>query len=367
MTVVVRTGNDALDFISSLSFMTGWKALMQNCAWATACQHPDFIIPWYQIYKDRGSAVVVTEQDEDGAVIGIFPLALINGRKRLVGAGMVEAEYQCWVERPENDNRFIRKAIDAVRKAFPKATLHLRYISGGVPMDWIGSLASGNFYRLQKHARPLLDLSAPETAARLENRRYRAKINKLKKMGELTFERVENHQVFVASFDEVCAKYDSRQKEKNFVAPFQEDPLKGKFYMELHRRGILHATKLTAGDKLVAFHAGLISRNWLHLGINVQSSEFEKQSPGTIHLLMLSALLYKENFCMLDLTPGGDEYKETFATKHDVVFELFLFPGYFSFLENKIKLYTKDWTKTLFKRLNIRPALLQHIGARLGR
>lgn len=367
MTVMVRTGNEALDFISSQAFLEGWEAVLHDCTWSTACQHPDFIIPWYQIYRDRCCPVVVTEQDDDGAVIGILPLALVDGEKRLVGAGMVEAEYQCWVERPSQGNQFIRKAIEAIRTAFPKATLHLRYINVGAPVDWIGSLASDHFYRLQKHVRPLMKLSGPEIAERLNSKKNRTKINKLKRSGALTFERVKDHQAFLASFDDICAKYDTRQKEKNFVAPFQDDPLKGKFYKELHKRGILHATLLHVGNQIAAFHAGLISRDWLHLGINGQSSEFGEQSPGKIHLLMLGAFLHKEDFLMLDLTPGGDDYKEMFATQHDTVYEFFLFPGYLSFIRSEIKLSTRAWAKSLFKRLHIRRPSLQQVRARFVR
>jgi CelD/BcsL family acetyltransferase involved in cellulose biosynthesis len=367
MTVVVRTGNEALAFISSQIFLKGWDAVLQDCTWSTACQHPDFIIPWYQIYKDRCCPVVVTEQDHDGSVSGFLPLALIDGEKRLVGAGMVEAEYQCWVERPGNGNRFIRKAIDAIRTSFPKATLHLRYINVGTPVDWIGSLESRCFYRLQKHVRPLMKLSGPDIVARLNSKKNRTKINKLKRSGTLSFERVKDHQAFLASFDDICTKYDSRQKEKNSVAPFQDDPLKGRFYKELHKRGILHTTLLNVGNQIAAFHVGLISRNWLHLGINGQSSEFGEQSPGKIHLLMLGAFLHEEDFLMLDLTPGGDDYKETLATQHDTVYEFFLFPGYLSFAKSQIKLSTRAWAKSLFRRLNIPPSLLRQVKARFVR
>lgn len=364
MTIVVRMGDEALAHISSPGFLIAWKALLQACGWSTACQHPDFIIPWYEIYKERCVPVVVTEEDNNGSIIGLLPLALTDNKKLLVGAGMVEAEYQCWVERPENSNQFIREAIDAIREEFPNTMLHLRYINVGAPLDWIGSLKSGYFYRLQKHIRPLMKLSGPEIAERLNSKKNRAKINKLKKSGEVSFERVKDHHLFLTSFDDICAKYDSRQKEKNFVEPFQDDPLKGKLYIELHKRGILHATLLKVGSHVAAFHAGLISRDWLHYGVNGHSSDFDEQSPGKIHLLMLGAFLHNENFSMLDLTPGGDEYKEMFATQYDTVFEFYLFPGCLSFLNSQVKLSTRSWAKSLFRRLNIRPALLRQWSAR---
>lgn len=212
-----------------------------------------------------------------------------------------------------------------------------------------------------------MKLGGPEFAQRLGSKTNQGKINKLKRSGELAFERVRDHQAFLASFDEICAQYDRRQKERHYVAPFRDDPLKAIFYKELHRRGILHATLLNVGKQIAAFHAGLISRDWLHLGINGQSTELMKHSPGKIHLLMLGAFLPRENFVMLDLTPGGDDYKEMFATQHDTVFEFLLFPSYLSYLKNRATVWAKSLMKSVFRRLNLRPALLRQASARFVR
>jgi len=55
-----------------------------DCSWSTACQHADFILPWYQIYAERCNPVVVADQSDDSAT-GFLPLALINNGKVLVG------------------------------------------------------------------------------------------------------------------------------------------------------------------------------------------------------------------------------------------------------------------------------------------
>jgi CelD/BcsL family acetyltransferase involved in cellulose biosynthesis len=366
MPVSLKTGEEAIAHIGSTDFITAWKALCDGCAWSTACQHPDFIIPWYQLYAERGLPVIVFEQGEDGQVSGFLPLALIDKGKTLVGAGMVEAEYQCWLALPENGNRFITEAIAAIRQTFPGAALHLRYINGGAPLDWIRASKHTTFCRLQSHPRPLLKLPASEIVDRLNNKKYRAKLNKLKKSGEISFQRIEDHQGFVSIFEDMCRKYDARQAEKNFVSPFRDDALKAKFYIELHRRGILHATILHVGNEIAAFHAGLVSRNWLHLGINAQADCFEQQSPGRIHLLMLSAFAQQENFSTIDLTPGGDKYKERFATQHDMVHELLLFPGFFSFMLGQAKFHGMNFTKSLCKSLNIRPARIRQMIGRSG-
>ncbi len=191
-----------------------------------------------------------------------------------------------------------------------------------------------------------MKLSGSDITARLNNKNNKGKINKLKRTGELSFQRI---------------KIIRRSSSPSIKFARAMTLVKGKFYIELHRRGILDATILNVGKKMAAFHAGLITRDWLHLGINGQSSDFGHGSPGRIQLLMLGAFLHEENFSTFDPTPGGDEYKEQFATQHDTVFELLLFPGFFPFISWQTKLYGNNFAKTLLKSMNIRPAAVRRV------
>src|SRR4029434_1141203 len=51
-----------------------------------------------------------------------------------------------------------------------------------------------------------------------------------------------------------------------------------------------------------------------------------KQSPGKFITLFLAKLLHEEGFDRIDLTPGGDVYKERFANDHDTVHTLTMLP-----------------------------------------
>lgn len=364
MSVSLTTGREAISCICASNFITAWKALFEACSWSTACQHPDFIIPWYQIYAERCIPVIVFERNDDGSLRGILALALIGNGKTLVGAGMAEAEYQCWIEHSENNGSFIRKAMPALKHAFPHATIHLRYLNRGAPLAWLKSSRLGYFHFLKRHQRPLMELSASNAAARLNGKTNRGKINKLKKYGDISFQRLEDHEAFIAAFDEIRTKYDLRQQEKYSVSPFRDDALKGKFHIEMHKRGLLHVTVLNVGNEIAAFHSGLISRDWLHLGVTGQDACFERHSPGRLQLLMLAAFLDQEKFSTLDLTPGGDEYKELLATQHDEVYELSLFPTFAAFTMSHAKHFGIGAAKSLLRILKIQPVSLRRAVAK---
>jgi hypothetical protein len=52
-----------------------------------------------------------------------------------------------------------------------------------------------------------------------------------------------------------------------------------------------------------------------------------KHSPGKFHIHLLSQMLIAEGYEELDLTPGGDPYKERFSNSHDTAFVLSLHPN----------------------------------------
>lgn len=100
MALRLLTGDAALAHIGAQTFVTAWRALHAACPWATACQHPDFVLPWYGLYAGLFVPVVVLQETDDGALVGLLPLALDDKGKRLTGAGECHAEYQGWLQPP---------------------------------------------------------------------------------------------------------------------------------------------------------------------------------------------------------------------------------------------------------------------------
>ncbi|MDN4036067.1 GNAT family N-acetyltransferase [Massilia sp. YIM B02443] len=324
MGVTLLTGADALERIGTDAFQSRWRTLYAACPWVTACQHPDFVLTWYRCYRARYLPVVVFDEDDGGALSGLLTLALHRGGRKLSGAGDHQAEYQGWMQRPDRDASFILAAIRALRSAYPAADLQLRYLPPGMPLD--AFQAGGNVgapFSLHRYRRPLMRIEAAAMARQRNKKNHRQNFNRLGRGAAVRFEHVVGHGEFVAAFDEMCMQYDFRQAALYRSMPFTDDPAKKPFYIGLHEKGMLHVSVLRVGEAIAASHIGLLTHGRaVHLGINTHDPACAAHSPGNLLLAMLGVHLADEHIPWLDLTPGGDRYKEHFATDHDVVFGL---------------------------------------------
>jgi len=324
MGVQILSGEPALAHIGSEAFVALWKSLHARCPWATGCQHPDFVLPWYAIYRERHAPLVLVDAAADGTLRGLFTLAWSADGRRLTGAGAGQAEYQGWIAGAVHADRFAHEAFACLRAALPQARTSLKYLPPGIPLGFLQAGAGERKYCvLQAHARPVLriDPAAMETLRRKKTHRQNA--NRLGRLGPLAFERVTGAAQFGRLFDDICLQYDFRQAALHRQTPFLSDPLKKRFYLELQRRGMLHTTVLTVGAALAAAHIGLLSKErTVHLGISAHAPALAAHSPGQLLLVLLGSQLAADRIGLLDLTPGGDPYKEHFASDHDEVFEL---------------------------------------------
>lgn len=324
MRLRLLTGAAALEHAGDAACQAAWRTLYVRCPWAGACQHPDFVLTWYRHYQPGVLPVLVLAQAADGALGGLLALALRDGSRVLRGAGEQQAEYQAWLAPPDDGDAFIVAAVRALRDAFPATDLSLRYLPPGTPLDWLqdgdelGLLAT-----LRPHACPVMRVEQAAMARQRNKKNQRQNFNRLSRIGEVRLERVRDHDRFAALFGDLCMQYDFRQAALYRQMPFAEDAAKKAFHLALHRQGLLHATVLTVGGEPAAAHIGLLSEGRaLHIGILTHSPFHATHSPGTLLLAMLGVELAGEGVPLLDLTPGGDGYKEGFATGHERVHEL---------------------------------------------
>ena len=358
MNLQMLSGRQALECVNSGPFQSKWKALFDDCHWATACQHPDFVGPWYEFYHSTFLPVIVFEERADGSLAGLLTLALRHQGRQLTGAGEQQAEYQGWIQAPGTDGGFIVQAIRKLRTAFPGVDLYLKYLPSEIPLDWIDKEESiGGLCSLNIHSRPIMKADPAAMGRQRNKKNQRQNYNRLNRLGGVQFRRVLEHEDFIRVFGEIRDQYDFRQAALYHSTPFLSDPRKRLFYTELHKRGLLHATVLSVGTEVAASHIGLLSRGRaVHLGINTHGPAFAAHSPGNLLLAMLGVHLGAEKIDLLDLTPGGDEYKEHFATDHDSVVELTVYSGTSRRLRTDAFLRVKRFAKARLRKAGYRPA-----------
>ena len=142
-------------------------------------------------------------------------------------------------------------------------------------------------------------------------------------MGELSFKRIVDPAEFAALLDEIIPLHDFRQGAAYLNYPFCTDALKKPFHLALMEHpNLLHVTVLQLNSRIVAAHIGLRNKQQVSLGILTHSPMFSQYSVGKFHILLLGLDLQKEGFTDFDLTPGGEQYKERFASHRDEAYML---------------------------------------------
>jgi len=325
-------GQDAHNLCTE-DFLSKWDQLFNNCPWSTIFQSSSFVIAWYRTYAlEYMPIIVIAKQNE--YLTGLLCLALPfhsspksnsdNKRPLIMGAGMYEAEYQTWLAIPNTNDAFITEAFHMIRNRFPNRDILLRFLPPNVPLDWTKTNALWKRYvELQAVSRPIMKLQDPDVSKMFRKTEFRNKLNRLKRLGNLKFERITDFGVFASTLDELTVQFDFRQGAMFNMNQFRDNPLKSKFLLAMFEQDLLHVTVLKIEDEIVGSIVAVKSGDWVHLaGINIHSPFYASASPGFVHFLLLGQHLAAEGTAMFDLTPGGDSYKERMANEHDTVHEL---------------------------------------------
>jgi CelD/BcsL family acetyltransferase involved in cellulose biosynthesis/GNAT superfamily N-acetyltransferase len=318
----VHRGKEAVALMADPGFCQKWAALYDACPYGTCFQDVPFVTTWYRCYAERFEPVLVVGAEEESSLTGLLPLALSKENNTLVPAGTDHAEYQVWLARDGQSDEFIESALNCLGREFPAGQLRFRYLPSGTPLAW------SDRWRDRCHLRPvphLLMSTGPGStiAQSLRKRSMRSRFNRLKRIGELSFNRIVDPEEFAALIEEIIPLHDFRQGASYLNYPFCSDALKKPFHLALMEHpNLLHVTVLQLNSRIVAAHIGLRNKQQVTLGILTHSPLFSQYSVGKFHILLLGLCLQKEGFTDFDLTPGEEQYKERFASHQNEAYML---------------------------------------------
>jgi CelD/BcsL family acetyltransferase involved in cellulose biosynthesis len=325
--IVVRSGVEAERLLGDAEYQAQWQNLAAACPWYTVFQGPAFATAWFESYASEYEPIVVEQRDEYGTLVGLLTLGRLRRRPRqLVVTGAHQAEYQAWLCEPEHAREFLVGALRALDHALGAHLLVFRYLPVHFPVEALDhDAALKHRIVIRPASRPFVDVTnaKPPSAKHLKRN-----LGWLKRLGEVKFEKIVDADRFDAVLRETIPHYDLRHGAIHGCMPFQEDPYKAAFHRALFDRGnVLHVTALMAGERAVSVHLNTHDSKRLHLGVCSYSPHVGYASPGRVHLALLMPMISGEGHTECDLTPGGDPYKERFATAHDVVHELYVYPS----------------------------------------
>jgi CelD/BcsL family acetyltransferase involved in cellulose biosynthesis/RimJ/RimL family protein N-acetyltransferase len=360
----LRVDAAAQEALRDPSFQLSWQRLYERCPWGTLLQSADFCLPWYELYGDLYTPLLVTANDGEGELVGLFTLAIGKADGQLVVAGAQMAEYQVWISEPELGNRFIEAALDALRQRYPDKTLRLLFLPSKAPLEW---MTPGRSWAKACHLRTISHpLMAIGDGARfrdsLRKKSNKSRLNRLRQAGEVRLQRLTTAEELDEVLDEIYTLTHFRLAAFHRVdVPRQPDPRQRALYLRLMEAPrLVHATLLRAGKEIVAAHIGVYNREQVLLGILAYSPLAGKHSPGKLHILLLGEELAKEGITTFDLTPGG-EYKDNFATHFDTAYVLNIFFNRKRHLRYKTTRMVVDSGKRLMGRAGLSPERVKTI------
>lgn len=314
-------GASARSLLDDGIFSASWERLWRGCSWATAFQSPAFALTWYNVYREVYEPVFVLTRDQSGELSGLLALAWDESKQQLLVAGGRQAEYQAWLCSESLSEVFPVQAFSGLQASFPRGELLFRYLPPNTPIGWAERAKLTRYCDVEWHRRPLWSLeNDQEITDSLRKKSNKSRLKRLNKVGEVVFKRLSGRTELERLCGEIVQFCDIRHEATHGIAPFRKDSFKEAFHLSLmEREGVLHATALMVGDQVGAAHLGVVSKNAVHLGIIVHNPFLAQFSPGKFHLLYLAKLLVEEGGELLDLTPGGDPYKDRFANSEDRV------------------------------------------------
>lgn len=324
-------GPEVLNLLEDPAFIERLTTLFEESSGTTVFQNPLFIKSWYQTKISEFFPLLAIDQDGFSLNAAVF-LAVkkeSNGKikshhAKIVGAGEYDAEYQTWLVKEGDEERFLTKALSLVLKDYPNCKLIFRFVPSCDSLAWIYNNSQWKKISvIQEYHRPLLQMSHPKYKDVMKKRHLKAKYNRFRRAGKMDFEEINEVNRFIEVYDEVMDLYDFRQGALFNKTPSISNALRRPLFISLFNQNILHVSVLKLDDVITSCIIGMKSKFWMHLsGLITYSPFYSKHSPGLVHLFVLGKYLEEQGFEYFDLSPGGDGYKERMASNADEVYEL---------------------------------------------
>ena len=358
MDITLLNKDQTLKTLSDPEFISTWKLLANQSQEFTLIQQYGFASSWYKSYINQYNPLLVIGYDKEKAIVGILPLAISKDNGAVSHAGHYQAEYNGWVCKKEFEEAFLIQTIIAIKKEFHPGCWDWGWMPPRANTHWLSSKKlkdNGIYVNISTCESPVYKLS---DAARInkikKSKSTKSKINRLKRSGELRIERITDLSVAKKIFVDLKKIYDFRSLAAYNIMPFKDDVSKEKWHLDyLDNSNDVHFTVLWQGNELLACNYGYCSDDTVIIGLFTYNPVQGAHSPGNIFLIMLIDFIKEEGYQYLDLSPGGDSYKERFCNTHNTLTRPAFCFSPFSKYKNSTKTYLINKVKERFTSRDI--------------
>jgi CelD/BcsL family acetyltransferase involved in cellulose biosynthesis/GNAT superfamily N-acetyltransferase len=316
--LTVQIGPHVLPLITDGIFVGQWNKLAEQDRKFTLLQEPAFVISWYRQHETLFEPIVCLGRDSGGQLAGLMALARSRDGRVIMHAGDFHAEYCGWIASPAIDQRFVEECLIAIKKTFGLKQWVWKWLPPGTPIGFLTSrrlAENGIFASFRTERSPVWNLEDTDRLNQLmKTKSIKNQINRFKKKGGFFLERVRDKERTRQLLKDLRLQCDFRQEAIQGVRPFSDNPCKEPFFVERQEfPEANHFTVLWSNERPVSFHFGACDGDTLVLGLTAYDPTESRNSPGKLHLIELARMLKEEGFHRIDLTPGGDQYKEFVA------------------------------------------------------
>lgn len=315
-------GQDAHDWRIRSENRAAWRRLYDACSWSTVFQSPDFFDVWFRHYGATWSPLLVIARRGGAELAGLMPLA--SRGCMITGVGAHQAEYQGWISHDTDAEAFADGALNRIAEALPRRSVLLRYLPHGLPSAMLARLDERNArVTVQSYISNEFAIDERAIARSLNKKGNKSKLRRLKRIGHLSL-RTLDASAFAEALNEIAAMYDFRRGAINGVCPFLDDPHKGPFHVDwfMSEPHQLHATGLYLDDHIISALVFAVSKSDVHFAISAHAPAYAACSPNKFHIYETALALACAGRRTIDLTPGGDAWKERFSTGRREAWEL---------------------------------------------
>ncbi len=353
-------GDSVYKLLKDEDFISKWNALATLQQNVTVQQEYPFVSTWYNQYANRFRPIIVLATASNSELVGLVPLAQDINNNQLTHAGAWQAEYRGWICKESFNEIFPIKALVSIKKEFNLKEWDWGWIPPRSNTNWLFSdrLKKNKIYiKSKEQDSPLMSLLDEERLNKIKkNKSTKNQLNRYTKRGDFFIERITSKERAEQIFDILEKQSDFRHIAIHNVAPFGNDSNKKPFHINrLEFKNSNHFTVLWSNNKPIAFNFGECDKETVFLGLTSYDPTESKNSPGKIFLIKLADFIKEEGYKYLDLTPGGDGYKDWFSNTSQKLYSPIIYFNKKNFAISNLKSVQKNIFKTLLNKLSLNP------------
>ncbi len=305
---------DGLERSKNVSPLSSWEQVLKQDKRNTFFQGPVWTGEWYTAYREAFDPLVVVVTCDD-KLVGVVPLAVEKGTRRLAFAGDQMADYRDILSAPSSRPEVVRALLQVFRDGhFPNMLRIGPMLPESDTADLILSMArQEGLWGIRRSHYGWRWWPAEATEDPLKSRSIRYKLNYFRRRGEVKAEVVTSPRDWHSFNGLFYGQHSLRQLYAGRKTSF-DNPMKRAFFERLYETNLAHVTLLRVADHIIAGHYGCIWDGVLYWGAPSFDVRESAYSPGLLLLVLTMKSAAEWGLRGIDLTIGEGNLKERSST-----------------------------------------------------